>query len=130
MLWVESRGSTIYFLPDKGNRMSASACIAFFGLRYETGPDEIELLEARSDPRQIAARRAGLNSYWANFGGDVDRYRLLVGTRIASLGPEDSAAASLPFEQLSGLMSDTMDKLRAAGLEGDAGLHLEWLADS
>ena len=34
-----------------------------FGLCYEIRPDEIETLEERSDPRQIAAKRVGLTSY-------------------------------------------------------------------
>lgn len=110
--------------------MSASSCIGYIGLRFEVRADEIDQLEGKSDPRQIAARRVGLSSYWANFGGETERYVLLVGTRIATLGPENDLAATLLTGQLLSLASDTSDRLRSANLVGEVSLHLEWLEDA
>ncbi|MPS66924.1 MAG: hypothetical protein E2586_00295 [Novosphingobium sp.] len=110
--------------------MSASACIAYFGLRYEVMPGEIDRLEGRSDTRQIAAKQVGLTSYWANFGGDADRYVLLVGTSVATLGLENDMTNTVAIERLLNIASDTAERLRSAKLTGDIGLHLEWLIDS
>jgi len=41
--------------------MSSDTFIAYFGLRFELSADEIEAVELRSDPRIVAARRAGWN---------------------------------------------------------------------
>lgn len=110
--------------------MSANACVAFYGLRFMILPDEIEDLEARTDPRQIAARKADLATYWGNFGGENDRYVLFVGTRIAVLGPEDAPASALPHERMLQLMSATVERLNFIGLVGDVGLYMEWQADA
>jgi hypothetical protein len=110
--------------------MSASACIGYVGLRYEVMPDEIDRLEERSDPRQTAAKRVGLTSYWGNFGSGSDRYLLLVGTSVATLGPENDMTSAVPIERLLNIASDTAERLRSAELIGDISLHLEWLVDS
>lgn len=110
--------------------MSASVCIGYFGLRFEVQAHEIDQLEERSDPRQVAARQAGLTSYWANFGGEAERYVLFVGTQLAMLGPENDIAAALPIERLLSIASDTADRLRSARMVGEVGLHLEWLFDA
>ncbi len=109
--------------------MSASACIAYFGLRFMVMPHEIDQLEARTDPRQVAAKKIGLTSYWGNFGGESERHILFVGTRIAILGPENEVTAALPVDRLLTVMSDTATRLQSADLVGEFGLHLEWLAD-
>lgn len=110
--------------------MSASACVAFLGLRYELIGDEIENLEERTDPRQVAAKRAGLTTYWGNFGGDRARYVLLIGTKIAILGPESHLSSATTFDQMSQVMLETKTRVGDAGLLGEVGLHLEWLADA
>lgn len=109
--------------------MSASTCVAFYGLRFTILPDEIDDIEARTDPRQIAARKAGLATYWGNFGGENDRYVMFVGTRIAVLGQENEPASALPSERLRQVMSDTSERLHFVGLVGDVGLYLEWQID-
>jgi hypothetical protein len=110
--------------------MSASACVGYFGLRYEVLCDEVDRLEESLDPRQIAARRAGLSSYWANFGGETERYVLFVGAKLAILGPENDLTNSLAMERLLTLASNTAERLRLTDLTGEVGLHLEWLSDA
>ena len=109
--------------------MSASACVAYVGLRYEVSPDEIEGLELRADPRQRKAKLVGLNSYWGNFGGQSERYLLFVGTEIAILGQEDRAWSSTTAERLADIVSGTVEALSEANLDGECALHLEWLQD-
>ena len=109
--------------------MSASACVVYFGIRYEISEDEISALELRIDPRQRAAKEVGLNSYWQNFGGPDERYVLLVGTQIAILGPEDALSSSITAARLQDIVSQTEGRLNEAGLEGPRSLHFEWLDD-
>ena len=110
--------------------MSASACIAYIGLRFEVAPDEIEALENRKDKRQASARSAGLTSYWSNFGGDAEHYILLIGTQVGILGPENSSSVQLVDQDLTAILSDVSAKLDAAGIKGSVSLHLEWLDDA
>src|SRR5882724_5325609 len=109
--------------------MSASACVAFYGLRFEIRPAEIESLEKRIDLRMIAARKAGLKHYWANFGAARERYLLFVGAQLSILGPENSNEASLGPNELMVLFESTNAKLRDSGLCGEPSLYLQWLAD-
>ncbi|RIV82735.1 hypothetical protein [Aurantiacibacter zhengii] len=109
--------------------MSASACVVYFGIRYEISEDEISALELRTDPRQRAAKQVGLDSYWQNFGGLDERYVLLVGTQIAVLGPEDASSSSITVERLQDIVSRTEGRLNEACLDGPRSLHFEWLED-
>lgn len=110
--------------------MSSSCCVASVGLRFEIQISEIELLESRRDPRQIAAKTAGLDAYWTNFGGLKDRCVLLVGSRLGIVGPEDLANIQFSSEHLSNLLAETAVRLKSVGLAGPVTLNLEWLADS
>ena len=110
--------------------MSADTCITYFGLRYDVGPDEIELLERKRDARQVAAHRAGLKSYWGKFAGHEDRHLLFVGAEVATLGPENRLSAKISPEDLARLLSQTLDGLRSSGLTGEVALHFEWQLDS
>lgn len=93
-------------------------------------PDEVDGLEARSDPRQIAAKSARLSVYWGNFGDETERYILFVGTKVAVRGPEGELASTLSSQHLSSVMSETSAQLSSANFSGEIGLHLEWLLDA
>lgn len=109
--------------------MSSNACVVYFGIRYDVKPDEIEALEARSDERVQKARKAGLSSYWANFGPG-DRHVLLIGSKLGVLGPEDRLSLTLDANNVVDLVSATNKKLEAAGFEPRGALHCEWLSDN
>lgn len=109
--------------------MGAANCVAYFGLRFEIGSDEIEALETRSDPRQIAARKGRLKSYWGSFGSEGEQSLLFVGNELAILGPEDEMSATFAADALQRLMADTAARLKEAGFEGAPSLHLEWEED-
>lgn len=110
--------------------MSSSACILFYGVRFEIAPEAVEdLLEDRTDPRIEAARAAQLDAYWANFGGADERYLLLVGKRLGIFGPENQLEASLAPDALRSMMTATDERLKLAGLGGQVALHIQWEED-
>ena len=76
----------------------------------------------------LAARKAGLKHYWANFGAREDRYHLFVGT-IGILGPENSTELVLSLRSTQIVAESTKAKLQVAGLLGDPLLHLLWQPD-
>ncbi len=109
--------------------MSASACVAYIGVRYDVAANEIDDLEMRCDKRQIAAKTAGLKSYWGNFGGTSEKHVLFVGTEIAILGVEGIQNIQLSSDRILAIISDTKVRLEAVGLSGLVTLNLEWIED-
>lgn len=109
--------------------MSASACVVFYGIRFEVSPDETEALELRSDARLLAAKRGGLKVYWANFGGLGERYLLFIGMPMGILGPENELEVRLTPEQVKELLDSTREKLLEAGLPGEPALYMQWEED-
>jgi hypothetical protein len=81
--------------------MSASALIAFFGVRYEITIDESE---DNNDKRVQAVRKVGLQYYSGNFGGLGERYLLFIGKRIGILGAENKGEIILPVKDLQELV--------------------------
>jgi hypothetical protein len=109
--------------------MSADACVVYYGLRFEVAPDEIEALERRTDQRMVAARSAGLKTFWANFGAPDKRYLLFVGAELGLLGLEGEAAVQVDDRELQAIIESTVAKLQSAGLPGEPKLHMQWYAD-
>src|ERR1044072_4901564 len=105
--------------------MRADTCIAYFGLRFELGPEEIEGIELRSDERVVAARRAGLKYYWGNFGGLQESYLMFVGAHLGVLGPENSDSIDIPAGDLKELIDRTGARLAEAGLDGVPSFHIQ-----
>lgn len=110
--------------------MSSDCCVAYIGLRFDIQISELDALESKRDARQIAAKSAGLETYWANFGGIEDRYVLFVGSRVAVLGPEDTPNLQISSERLLAMLSDTSARLKSVGMTAPVTLNLEWLEDS
>ena len=108
--------------------MSSNFCLAFFGLRYEVLPAEIEALENRSDFRMEASRKAGLKHYWANFSAP-DRYLLFVGAQLAILGPENQSEFSLSSTEILSIIDTTKEKLQRAHLAGEPAIYFQWAQD-
>jgi len=98
--------------------MSAESCLAFYGIRFEVGADEIEPLELERDQRMVLARKHGLDHYWGNFGAPGDRYLLFVGRKIGVLGAEYADELSIGREALVCLMDETAAKVKGAGFQG------------
>ena len=73
--------------------MGADSTLVFYGVRYTTPEGERDLLELKSDPRQLLARRCRLDSWWGRFAseGGEEVYYLFVGAKVGSLGYEGQA---------------------------------------
>jgi hypothetical protein len=110
--------------------MSASACIVYYGLRFDIPPNAVgALLEGHADQRIIAAKEVGLRCYWANFGAPGERYLLFVGAQLGILGPENSSEIMIELSELMKTIQSTDEKLRRAGLAGQPQLHVQWEED-
>ena len=110
--------------------MSANTCVVYFGLRFDVPAEGIEAIETRSDPRIVAARKAGLKSYWGNFAAPEERNLLFVGAQIALMGPENQSEVTLGVPEIEAVMASVRAKLQAAGLDGTPGLHIQWQPDA
>jgi hypothetical protein len=110
--------------------MSASACIVFYGVRHEASPEEVEaLLEGSSIDLIVSAKRVGLDVYWANFGGEAERFLVFVGKRVGSFGIEDLQSRSVTHAELDAMAAKVQASLKEAGIVGPVALHCEWEAD-
>jgi hypothetical protein len=109
--------------------MSAETFIAYFGLRFEVGPEEVEGVEGRTDRRVVAARRVGLKCYWGSFGELQESYLLFIGVELGKLGAENSESVNIPLDALQRLIDITKAKLVEAGFEGAPSFHLQWEPD-
>jgi len=111
--------------------MSSSACVVFYGLKYEIPPGSVtDLLEERRDPRMLAAKSARLDVYWGNFGGIDERYLLFIGKRLALLGPEDQPEIALSSDELQRLAVEVDQRLEDASFAGSPALHVVWEEDN
>ena len=108
--------------------MSASAFIAYYGLRWDvTDEDEIDALERRVDPRQIAARDHRLKHWWG--AASEESYFLLIGSELGNFGWEGMTDRRVDDAEFAQIMDDTKAKLRAAGFDADPALHLQFEPD-
>ena len=111
--------------------MGAEAFHVCYGLRWDidaTDEDAIALLERRSDPRQLAARRHDLDSWWG-ITTDEGLCFLLVGKLVGSFGWEGRHSAELGDQEVAGLAEEILPKLRAAGFAAEPAWHLQFEPD-
>lgn len=101
--------------------MSADYFLLYYGIRLPTGSEEgatFEAYERETHPHQVAAKTAGLDTWWANFDEDgQDRYLLFIGAELGIFGHEDAMELSLSDDRLIQTMQEVKAKLRAAGFE-------------
>ena len=107
----------------------ADTTIVFYGIRLEVSDDDLEELESRSHPMQIAARNSGLENYWGNFAAPSERYFLFVGKLIGKLGPEDLAEIQFNEDNFAKTAKVVAEKLRESGLSGTATIYLSYQPD-
>lgn len=113
--------------------MGADAVVVCFGLRFSLGTedelneDALEAFERRTDARMVAARKAGLQTYFGKVtsGGE---YFLLVGRTIGEFGAEGLDQAALKEAEIIELMARTRTLLAKAGLAGEPELHVQFEA--
>ena len=111
--------------------MGADAFHVCYGLRWEidsSSEGEVAQLERREDPRQLAAKRFGLDSWWG-VTTDEGRYFLLVGKLVGNFGWEGEHAAQISGAVAMRLIEETTAKLRMAKLEGEPAWHYQFQPD-
>lgn len=96
--------------------MSAGNSICFFGVRIDLDREAMELVETRVHPLVRLARANKLHAYYGDMNRPHERYQLFIGHLFANLGLEGSAEVSLTAEELSRTMSETTERLCAAGI--------------
>lgn len=106
--------------------MATEAVVVFYGVRYAVDDNNIELLESRSDPRLIAARKHGLKYYWGNFAGPQSRYLLFIGDKLGIVGIENDREIQVTPNVLTERMRHTESKLRDAGISEAPQLFIQW----
>jgi len=97
--------------------MGADAVIAFYGIRLRVPHDDegaIAGLEARTDPRLVAARKVRLDSWWGRLTDGAD-YHLLIGKRLGVFGSENDAEKQMTLQELSALAAQTDTLLKDGG---------------
>ncbi len=112
--------------------MSADSFVAFYGLRWEIlSPTaaQLDLLESRKDLRVVAARRVGLDYWWA-LTAQQTGYVLFVGRLIAQLGWEGGSAASLSEAEFARLTQEVRTSLESCGFSDSPSLHLQFVPNA
>jgi len=109
--------------------MSSASTIAFYGVRYEIGDDEISLLEERTHPLLLKARQNGLKHYWGNFALKGSKYVLFIGEKLGVLGLENEKEVQLSMQELSTRAVEVDARIHQCGITEPARLYLEWQPD-
>jgi len=107
--------------------MGASNFLVYYGLRWDVLDSELDALQRRTDPRQIAAREHGLDC-WFGVTNEESHF-VLLGRAIGNYGWEYLANSQIDDEQLAALMADTKAKLVAAGYADVPALHCQFEPD-
>lgn len=111
--------------------MGADAFHVYYGLRWEIdleAEDELSRLESRSDPRLVAARENGLDSWWG-LTEDENVCFLLVGGLVGHFGWQHGHDGRLSDAAVAELMEGTRARLRAAGLAGEPAWYFQFEPD-
>jgi hypothetical protein len=99
--------------------MGADTFAVYYGVRYVIrSQEELDLLERRADPRQIAARKAHLQTRWGR-PTDGQDFFLLIGCEVGMFGLENKMDAVLPSEAMDRLVRNTKAKLKEAGFDDE-----------
>jgi hypothetical protein len=98
--------------------MSAPSVVAFIGVRIkiEAESPDIQLLEKRRHPLQLAARKESLDFYWGNFNEPEELYLALIGIKIGILGVENQASVELESESITQGLATCAARLPRLGL--------------
>lgn len=110
--------------------MSADAFHVCYGLRWEMDAHspEVVLLEARRDPRQLAARQHKLGMWWG-MTATAGRFVLLIGYMAGHFGWEGDHAGGLTRADISRIMAETEDRLRLAGFQDEPAWYFQFEPD-
>lgn len=111
--------------------MSAEAFYVFYGLRLEVDTSDtstIEALELRRHPWQVAAKQYRLRCWW---GATLDerRFFVLLGHMVGQFGREGKVVLQLTDDEVRATVTETTERLWAAGIEGLPAWHFQFEPD-
>ena len=107
--------------------MGADVFVVYYGVRYVVSDDaELTQLEELRHPTLRAATAVGLEHWWGPLPDNEEDYYFLVGTEIGTFGWEGEHHRSVEDNTLLGIMEDTHDKLRQAGIREAPSLHIQF----
>jgi hypothetical protein len=111
--------------------VGADAFYVCYGIRRDVRKDDeatVKLLELRRHPCQLAAKQHDLVSWW---GETIDEhaYFVLIGKVVRPFGWEGEAAGQYSNAEATALMSETAERLRAAGFEDTPAWHFQFEPD-
>ena len=111
--------------------MAADSTLVFYGVRYTIPEEEHELLESRSDPRQQAARRNQLDSWWGRFASESGEevYYLFLGAKLGSIDFEGQTEIRRSHDDLTATMAGVSEKLKRSDIEHEPGLYVQFSPD-
>jgi hypothetical protein len=111
--------------------MGADATYLFYGVRYQVSdPLRVSQLQTDDHPLVRAGKKAGLDTYWGNFGSNGNELLILnVGRQIATLGHEGSIDIELSDTEPTKLQIDTRRKLNTGGFSLVPALFAQFEAD-
>jgi len=110
--------------------MGADSFIAVYGIKIALDPnneDEVDACDSRTDPRCLAARKVGLESFSGRMT-DGEDYFLYIGKRIAWVGVENEQYSAQTIERLLSVAEEVATKLKAAGFSQLPELHFQLIA--
>ena len=107
----------------------ADTTVVFYGIKLEVSDDDLDELESRSHPMQIAARNSGLENYWGIFAAPNERYLLFVGKLLGKIGVEDRMEIEIEGDDFAKTAKVIGEKLSESGLFGTATLYVEYQPD-
>ena len=111
--------------------MGADLFHACYGIRMDVDVDDVETVEAlqrRRHPWQLAARQHRLDCWW---GVTIDEYKcfVLLGHFVGHFGWEGEAGVQLSDSDAALVVTETAERLRAAGLDGPPAWHFQFEPD-
>jgi hypothetical protein len=113
------------------SQMGADSTLVFYGVRFTIPEEECDSLELRRDPRQQAARRFKLDSWWGRFATESGEgaYYLFIGAKLASIGHEGQAGVRRSRDELAATIEEVGEKLGRAGIEQEPSLYVQFCPD-
>lgn len=88
--------------------------------------DELDSCDEGDDPRCLAAKRAGLETFTGRMT-DGEDYFLFIGRRLAWLGLEHEQHSAQSTDHLVSVFNDVNAKLKVAGFSQPPFLHLQFI---
>ena len=102
---------------QRDDLMGADSFVVYFGIRQTVQSDEeLDLLERRADPRQIAARKRGLRTHLGQSTNGEPHF-LLIGAEIGVFGVEGKLDSAISEEAMRNSVEHWKRSLKEAGFD-------------